>query len=170
MRRFNIFFLIFVEVVFFCFNKPINADDATVLPKGVFSLRLDSQFYFPIEKRFDVDGDTEDLAADFNTDLNSSVFPQLGLIEQAFGMPAGSASIGDSEVSLEYDVKIFDLYFFYGLTDRLSVGAKIPYWTFRSDVDAEVDNTNATIVKNPFLGTPGDPFMGAATRASQPGT
>jgi hypothetical protein len=83
------------------------------------------------------------------------------LIEQAFGMPPGSASIGESEVSLEYKVKIFDFYIFYGLTDRLSIGAKIPYWFFKSDVDAEVDNTNATVVKNPFLGTPGDPFLGS---------
>ena len=161
MRRSYIFFLMFVAAAFFCFIEPINADDATVLPKGVFTLRLDSQFYFPIEKRFDVDGNTEDLAEDFNANLNSSVFPQLGLIEQAFGMPAGTASIGNSEVSLEYDVQIYDFYLFYGLTDRLSVGVKIPYWSFKSDVDAEVDNTDATIVKNPFLGIPGDPFMGA---------
>jgi len=161
MRRSNIFSLMFVAAAFFCSIEPINADDATVLPKGVFSLRLDSKFFIPIEKRFDADGNTEDLAEDLNANLNSSVFPQLGLIEQAFGMPAGTVSIGESEVSFEYNVKIFDFYFFYGLTDRLSVGAKIPYWTFKNDVDAEVDNTNATVVKNPFLGSPGDPFQGA---------
>jgi hypothetical protein len=161
MLRLNIFFLIFIEAASLCFIEPINADDATVLPKGVFSLRLDSQFFATIKKRFDADGNTEDLADDFNTNLNSSIFPQLGLIEQAFGMSPGMASIGESDVSLEYDVKVFDFYLFYGLTDRLTIGAKIPYWTFKSSVDSEVDNTNATIVKNPFLGIPGDPFMGA---------
>jgi len=161
MRRSNLFFLFIVAAVFFCSNEPINADDATVLPKGVFSLRLDSQFYFPIKKSFDADGNTEDLAESFNADLNSAVFPQLGLVEQAFGMSPGSASIGESDVSLEYKVKIFDFYFFYGLTDRLTIGAKIPYWFFKSDVEAEIDNTDATIVKNPFLGSPGDPFMGS---------
>jgi hypothetical protein len=150
-----------VAVLFFCTVQPSNADDATVLPKGVFTMRLDSQFYFPVEKRFDVDGDTEDLGEDFNANLNSSVFQQLGQVEQGFGMLPGSASIGESKVDLEYKVQIFDFYLFYGLTDRLSIGAKIPYWFFKSDVDAEVDNTNATVVKNPFLGTPGDPFMGS---------
>jgi len=161
MRRVNLFSLLLVAVLLICTIQPSNADDATVLPKGVFTMRLDSQIYAPIKKRFDVNGDTEDLGEEFNADLNSSIFPQLGLVEQGFGMLPGTASIGESKVDLEYDVKIFDFYLFYGLTDRLTIGAKIPYWFFKSDVDAEVDNTDATVVKNPFLGTPGDPFMGS---------
>ena len=168
MRHTNIFLLLIVAAAFFCFIESINADDAKVLPKGVFSLRLDSKFFFPIEKRFDADGNTEDLAEDFNANLNSSVFPQLGLIEQVFGMPEGTASIGESEVDLEYDVKIFNFYLFYGLTDRLTVGAKIPYWTFRSDVDAEVDNTNDC--QESFSGYTRRPIYGGRTRASQPGS
>jgi hypothetical protein len=161
MKLTDILCLGIAATAIFCFIKPAGADDATVLPKGIFSLRLDSQFFATIKKRFDEDGNTEDLAEDFNTNLNSSVFPQLGQIEQAFGMAPGTASIGESDVSLKYDVKIFDFYLYYGLTDRLTIGAKIPYWTFKSSVDTEVDNTNATLVKNPFLDAPVDPFMGS---------
>jgi len=81
MRRSNLFSLMLAAVLFLCTVQPSNADDATVLPKGVFTMRLDSQFYFPVEKRFDVDGDTEDLGEDFNANLNSAVFPQLGQVE-----------------------------------------------------------------------------------------
>jgi len=84
MRRSNIISLMFAAFFFFCSIKPLTADDATVLPKGVFSLRLDSRFYLPIKKRFDAHGNTEDLGEDFNSNLNSAVFPQLGQIEQAF--------------------------------------------------------------------------------------
>jgi hypothetical protein len=42
------------------------------------------------------------------------------------------------------------------------VGAKIPFWIFDNDVDARIDNSNATVVPNPFLGTPNDPFQGSA--------
>ena len=131
----------------------VIADDAVVLPKGVFSLRLDSQFYFPIEKRFNATGDTEDIAADLNTRLDSSVFPQLSLVEAGFGLTPGFATFGDTEVEYEYKLQIFDFYFYYGLTNRLTVGGKIPYWNFQNDVDAELDNTNATVGLNP--GVPG---------------
>jgi hypothetical protein len=129
------------------------ADDATVLPKGVFSLRLDSQFYFPIEKRFNNTGDTEDIAEDLNTRLDSSVFPQLSLVEAGFGLPSGFATFGDTDVEYEYKVQIFDFYLYYGLTNRLTLGGKFPYWNFKNDVDAELDNTNATVGLNP--GVPG---------------
>ncbi len=78
MRRSNIFFLMFFTAVFFCSIEPINADDATVLPKGVFAVRLDSKFFFPIKKRFDNQGNTEDIATDYNTRLDSTVFTQPG--------------------------------------------------------------------------------------------
>ena len=127
------------------------ADDATVLPKGIFALRLDSQFYFPIEKRFDNTGNTEDIAEDLNTRLDSSVFPQLSLVEAAFGLAPGSATFGDTEVEYKYKVQIFDFYLFYGLTNKLTLGGKFPFWNFKNEVDTDLDNTNATVGLNPAV-------------------
>lgn len=134
------------------------ADNAEVLPKGIFSLSIDNKFYFKINERYNPDGDVEDVAIDYNTNLNSNIFSDLGAIELFFGMPPGSASIGRSIVSFDYHAKVTESTFMYGITDRLTVGIMIPYWWFKNDVKAELDNSQATIWKNPFYGTPGDPF------------
>lgn len=130
------------------------ADSAEVLPKGVFRGNITGNFYFSIDKRFDSNGKKEDVANDFNADLGSSVFPDLALIEQFFGMPPGSANIGQSVVDFKYYFKdiIFD--FQYGLTDRLSIGIKIPYYWNKTKVNKAFLNTSmATVGKNPFLNT-----------------
>ncbi len=137
------------------------ADSAEVLPKGVSKLTALTSLYFPIDERFDPDGNTEDIAADFNTRLGGNVFPALSLVEEAFGLPVGSANIGDSVIDFEYKFTDFKITYQYGLTDRLTVGIKIPYYWNKTDVDARIDPTNANIGTNPFLGTPGDPFGGA---------
>lgn len=129
----------------------IHADNAEVLPKGVTAPILNAKFYFPVDERYDDNGDTEDLAADFNGKLDSSVFPDLNLVEIGFGMPAGSATVGNSVVSMEYDFNLFDFYINHGITDRLSVGAKIPYWYVKNDVNAELDSSSATVGKNPLV-------------------
>src|SRR5437870_6315616 len=79
------------------------ADNAEVLPKGVFRVHADTRFYLPITERFNPDGKAEDLAVDFNTSLNSNVFSGLKQVESALRLPAGSASIGNSVVSFKYD-------------------------------------------------------------------
>src|SRR5712691_3446832 len=81
------------------------AGDAEVLPKGVFKIDAESKFYFPTTKRFNPDGDLEDVAIDFNTSLDSSVFPGLRQLESALGLPAGFAKIGESIVSVKELVK-----------------------------------------------------------------
>jgi hypothetical protein len=134
------------------------ADNAEVLPKGVTRLSLSGRYYFPIDKRYNPDGDTEDVAVDFNTPLNSSVFPALGLVEAGFGMPAGSATIGDSVVSFDYDFTKTTFAVQHGITNRLTVGVSIPYWWIKNNVDSELDASKATIGFNPLFGTPGDPF------------
>jgi hypothetical protein len=68
------------------------ADDAKVLPKGVFRTSLDGRFYWPVDKRYDPHGYLEDLAADYNQrTLDSQAFPSLTLVENGFGMAPGSA-------------------------------------------------------------------------------
>jgi len=116
--------------------------------------------YFPIDERYDSDGNREDLAADFNTSLDSSVFAGLQAVEIGFGMPAGSASFGDTVVQMEYDIKIFDLEYYYGITDKFTAGIKIPYWWVKSKVNASVNSgagSSATVGFNPAF-DPSDPF------------
>lgn len=149
----------------FCllFSKSVNAEDAEVLPKGVFTTSIKNMFYFPSDERFNPDGDAEDIAVDYNTTLNGEVFGSLSFLEGLFGMAPGSANIGDSDVSFELDFNILELFLAYGITDKLAIGIKIPYWWVENKVHAEVDPTNASLVKNPFLGLPPgeDPFLGA---------
>lgn len=158
------------RIAFFVLNPvmlfllPLNlshADDASVLPKGIFKTKLKCKFYFSVDEKFDPGGNTEDIAADYNAVLDSTVFPDLTFVEAGFGLPPGSANIGASVISIEYDFNLYEFDFHYGLTDRLTIGVHIPYWDVKNSGDARVDNTNATVGANPFLGLPGDPFSGA---------
>ena len=74
------------------------ADDAIVLPQGRWRVSAEARFSLPITKRFTSDGGTEDLAADFNREVNSTTFSDLRLVEAAFRLPAGSATFGRSVV------------------------------------------------------------------------
>ena len=135
------------------------AGSAEVLPKGIFRGEVEYGYYSSVDTKFDPDGHKERVDTDFNATLDSSVFDALGNLEVAFGLPAGSANLGDSVVDFEYDFKDLMLNFQYGLTDRLSIGVKIPYYWSKTDVnDVRVDTRNATVGINPFFGTPGDPF------------
>ncbi len=74
------------------------ADDALVLPQGRWRVSVEARFSLPITKRFTPGGGTQDLAADFNRELTSTTFPDLRLVEAAFRLPAGSATLGRSVV------------------------------------------------------------------------
>ena len=150
----------FLVLFLLCVPDISFSGSADVLPKGVWSLGIANNYYPSITKRYGPDGDVEDVAADYNATLGSSVFPDLALIEAGFGLPPGSANIGRSVVSLEYDFNILYTTLAYGITDRLTIGVQIPYWWAKNNVDAHVDTTNATVGKNPLFGTPGDPFGG----------
>ena len=138
------------------------ADDALVLPRGVWRVSAEARFSLPITKRFTPGGGTEDLAADFNRDLNSTVFRSLRLVETAFHLPAGAATFGKSVVTFERHMQTYTLQAAYGLTQRLSVGMRLPYVIQRVDVRAQLDNRTATVGINPAvpggvapLGVPG---------------
>lgn len=137
-------------------------DSAQVLPKGRSGILASYTDYFTIDERYDADGNREDVAADFNTSLDSSVFAGLQAVEVGFGMSAGSASFGDTVVQMEYDIKIFELEYYYGITDKFTAGIKIPYWRVTSGVDASVNSgptSSATVGFNSLFGTAGDPFF-----------
>lgn len=134
------------------------ADSAEVLPKGVKRIGITSNFFLPIEQRYDEDGNKEPLAADYNQVLDSNIFQELALIEASGGMPSGSATLGASVVDFRYDITEITMDFQYGLTDRFSAGISVPYRFFQNNVQTSVDTTNATIGINPAYGTAGDPF------------
>src|SRR6266581_239811 len=138
------------------------ADDALVLPQGRWHVAVEARFSLPITKRFTPRGGTQDLAADFNRELTSATFPGLRLVEAAFRLPAGSATFGRSVVDFARHIQITTVQAAYGLTDRLSLGVRIPYWTQDVRVKATLDNRTATVGFNPAvpggvapLGVPG---------------
>lgn len=142
--------LILVLCMLFSVHTAV-ADDATVLPQGVWRVGAEARFSLPITKRFTSDGGTEDLAVDFNNDLNSTTFPDLRLVEAAFRLPASSATFGESVVDFERHIQIYTMQAAYGLTDRLTLGVRIPYVTQDIRVKAALDNRAATVGFNPAV-------------------
>jgi hypothetical protein len=136
---------------FFALTPVAIADDAKVLPKGIFRFTIDGMISLPITKRFTKEGDKEDIAADFNANLNSQVFSDLSLVEAGFGLPPGSATFGRSVVDFERHIQIYNFQLAYGLTDKLSIGVNVPYWNQKIDVKARLDNTGATVGFNPLV-------------------
>src|SRR5713101_9847314 len=114
-------------------------------PQGRWRVSVDARFSLPITKRFTPGGGTQDLAADFNRELTSTTFPDLRLVEAAFRLPAGSATLGRSVVDFARHIQITTVQAAYGLTDRLSLGVRIPYWTQDVRVKATLDNRTATV-------------------------
>jgi hypothetical protein len=119
----------------------------------VFKIDVESKWYFPTTKRFNPDGDLEDVAIDFNTSLDSSVFPGLRQLESAFELPSGFAKIGDSIVALKLEFIDLLMSLLYGVTDRFTVGVLVPYYWQTSHVSARVDTSRATVGKNAALTT-----------------
>ena len=137
------------------FAQDSYADTADVLPKGVVSFDTTYYHYFDITKRYNPDGDSEDLAADYNGDLNSNVFPDLAALDTYVG---GNATIGKSVVDFTYFYRWFEFMFAYGITDKLTLGVLLPYNYTKNEVNARLDSSTANVGKNPIYGTGGDPF------------
>ena len=129
------------------------AGDAEVVPKGVFKIDVESRVFFPATQRYNPDGDLEDIAIDFNTSLDSSVFPGLGQLESAFGLPTGSANIGASIVAFQLESVDLLMSLQYGVTDRFTVGVIMPYYWQTNKVSARLDTSRATVGKNVALNT-----------------
>jgi len=124
MKRISViglFFLLFSQWTF----GVAYADDAAVLPKGIWRFYVDQQFYLPITEKYDKDGHKENVAAEFNVPLDV-VQP---------GIP------GRSVVSFSWDIKQLFFAPAYGLTDKLSVGIIIPYIWQTNTISADVDAT-----------------------------
>lgn len=139
------------------FLTPAQADDnsARVLPQGISLFDTTFYYYLPIDKRYGPDGDKEDLAADFNANLNSQVFPALARLDPLVG---GSASLGQTVVDSELTYRWSEFNLAYGLTNQLTLVAKLPYSYSRNEIEAGVDTSKANVGKNPLYGTAQDPF------------
>jgi len=148
-------FIIVTLIVAVLFPCICYAESAEVLPKGVFSFDATYYHYFDIKKRYNPDGDSEDLAVDYNRNLNSNVFPDLAPLDPLVG---GEASIGRSVVKFEWIYRWFEFSLAYGITDKLSIGVLVPYNYSKNKVNARLDSSTANVGKNPLYGTPGDPF------------
>jgi hypothetical protein len=141
------------------------ADNAEVIPKGVTRTRLEAKFYSTVDEKYDENGDAKPIADEYNTSLDSGVFPALSLVEQAFPafLNPGEGNVGDSVVSFEYEFDIYEFFVEHGLTDRLSIGIKIPYWDVKTNANARNDTTNATVGKTSIgagIGAPLAPLAG----------
>jgi hypothetical protein len=144
------------------------ADDAIVLPRGVSRVSIESNFYLPIDKRYNPDGKVEDVAIDYNTSLNSRVFPALAPLNPLVG---GTASLGDTKASFDYDITILYLGVAYGITDRLSAGVRLPYWWLTNTVKASLNSgpgSSANVGLNPFFGRPQQPPLIPLARGGVP--
>jgi hypothetical protein len=73
---------------------PVAADDALVLPQGRWRVSAEARFSLLITSLFTPEGGTEDLATDFNRELNSLVFPDVQLVEARLGSPRGARRLG----------------------------------------------------------------------------
>jgi len=148
--------ILYLFILFFFFTGVISqsyADTAQVVPKGAVSVWTEGIFYFDFHEKFNEHGNTQDIAKDYNANLNSNVFTGLRQIESIFHLPSGSASIGNSVVSFKYGGEEFNSLLMYGLTDRLTIGVRIPFYWRRNEVKAVLDTLKATVGKNVALNT-----------------
>jgi hypothetical protein len=124
------------------------ADSAEVLPKGVFSIGATYYHYFNIHKRYNPDGDSEDIDIDYNRDMTSAVFPELKPLDP---LVPGGADIGHTDVNFHLIYRWFEFCLNYGITDNLTVGILVPYNYSKNYIEeARLDNSHANVGKNPF--------------------
>jgi hypothetical protein len=124
-----------------------NADDAAVLPKGKWRLQVDTNYFLPITKRYNKNGDVEDAAKDFNTNLTNQLLGLQAICSPVNGACTPTDTLGRSLVTFRYDIKYVNTQVAYGLTDRLSLGTNIPYWFQTTNVTANVDSSTATLCR-----------------------
>jgi hypothetical protein len=126
-------------------------DDALVLPRGVFRIRvLDQRTTF--NERYGSgtpgrpEGALEPLAIDFNLDtIGTEQFRNLGVVQQGFrnltGMPDFRLSLGRTVVTSSGNVIANPVVFEAGLTNKVSAGLTIPIVHTRNDIFFDVNPT-----------------------------
>ncbi len=134
--------------IFFTFYPGMSfGDSAQVLPKGISSVGITFYNYFDITESYDSDGNAEDIAADYNRPLDSSVFTDLAGLDSF--VPDGTATVGDAVVDFTRILRNWEFTYSYGLSDKVSIGILIPFNDVENNVNAYLDTTTADVGKNP---------------------
>jgi len=114
----------------------------------VLNSRINSGFQLP--QGYNTDGQKIDLGSAYTVSLDSNGLAALAALEKAAGMASGSASLGHTDIDMTMNYNDVILYYQYGLTDKLTIGAEIPYYWQWTDVKrATVNTENATVGFNP---------------------
>lgn len=126
-------------------------DSAAVLPQGMFAIFGDNKFYSPVNQVFNQNGNKQDIATPFNN-------VPLGFL---FGAPPGF-DFGTSVVRIDQKRIETEYTLAYGLMDKLTIGAIIPYVPLANTSFSFANNTagaNVGFVGNSLapcpLGAPG---------------
>jgi hypothetical protein len=128
-----------------------TADDALVVPRGVFRFRTLGQWTW-FNERYGMDtpgrpnGALEPLGIDFTRDtIGVRQFPNLDSLQAGLrslmGNPNWNATLGNTLVNLRDHVAAFPFVFEVGLSKRFSVGIQIPYVVTRTAVFFNVNTT-----------------------------
>ncbi len=129
--------------------------DARVLPRGVFRFEF-APHYTNYDRRFALgspgvsDGEPEFLGADLTADTAGSnllpaILPSEEAIRSIIGDPGYRINVGAFNTVLDADIRRFPFSLAFGLTDRLTVTAKLPIVTTRLQVAFDSDSTDANV-------------------------
>ena len=105
-------------------------DSAAVLPQGMTALFGENRFFFPVTNQFNQEGNKQPLGTPFNN-------VPLGSL---FGAPPG-VNFGTSVVGIQQTRVEMEYTLAYGLTDRITIGAIIPYVPYASTNFTFANNT-----------------------------
>ncbi len=144
-----------------CCLPPAWALDETaqVLPKGISAFTFAYLHYNDITERYGPSGDKEPRAIDYNTELDSSVFPALAPLDALVG---GTATIGQSMVDSTLEYRLWGFAYSYGISDKLMFRIRVPYIQSTNNVEATVDTSTANVGKNPAFPVAGPPLIPTA--------
>lgn len=152
-------------------------DDALVLPRGVFRMRIVGQWTW-FNERYGMDtpgrpdGALEPLGIDFTLDtIGVKQFPNLASLQAGLqsltGNPTWYATLGNTVVNLRDHVTAIPIVLEAGLTKKFSVGVQIPYVKTQSSAFFSVNTagTNGNLGFNPALAVQGAAAQNAALLA-----
>lgn len=132
-------------------------------PKGLIRLEVGGGFT-SADSRY-LDGIEQDLAADWNGTIGTTMLPGLAPAEAQIRQLTGEANynlnLGRSSVLAAYQVGRINLGLSYGLTGRLSLFGRIPIIRVRTQETLRQDSTSANAGFNPA-----DPVFGTAGGAA----
>lgn len=148
------------------FFAPVVAqeDRGPILPSGWFRLDFGPGFAFA-DSRFGErsEGGTlveeeEPLGFDFSAAVDENIFPGLLTLEEALRAASpGSAvelNLGASDVFMTQDAVVFPIGLDIGVTNWLSVGARVPFSRRRSEVLVSYDAESANAGVSPTISDP----------------